>query len=286
MSTLRKPYPTDVTDDEWAFVAPYLTLLAEDASQRRHDLREVFNAVRWIVRAGAPWRLLPTDFPPWEAVYQQAQRWIAAGSFEAIVHDLRLLLRAIKGRQPRLSATIWDGRTLQSSPESGGRAGYDGYKRRKGSKVHQAVDTLGYLLAVHVTPASEQIAQVDQLAQAVQAVTGEQVELAYVDQGYSGDAPEHAAATHGIRPRHAPGRGQTLRGQARLRLVAPPLGGRAQLRLDGTLSPPRPRLRAVAENAGRVALSRLRWPHAASAVPLLLKFITRSKKRSARSSRL
>ncbi len=179
---------------------PYLTLLAEDAGQRRHDLREVFNAVRWIVRAGAPWRLLPTNFPPWEAVYQQTQRWIAAGSFEAIVHDLRLLLRVIQGRQPRPSATIWDGRTLQSSPESGGRAGYDGYKRRKGSKVHQAVDTLGYLLAVHVTPASEQErAQVDQLAQAVQEVTGEQVELAYVDQGYTGDEPEHAAATHGIR---------------------------------------------------------------------------------------
>ncbi len=65
---MRKPYPTDVTDAEWAFVAPSLTLLAEDASQRRHDLREVFNAVRWIVRAGAPWRLLPANFPPWEAV--------------------------------------------------------------------------------------------------------------------------------------------------------------------------------------------------------------------------
>ncbi len=79
---------------------------------------------------------------------------MAAGSFEAIVHDVRLLLRAIQGRHPRPSTTIGDGRTLQSSPESGGRAGYDGYKPREGSKVHQAVDTLGYLLAVHVTPAS------------------------------------------------------------------------------------------------------------------------------------
>ena len=60
----RKPYPTDVSDEEWAFVAPYLTLLPEAAGQRRHNLREVFNAVRWIVRAGAPWRLLPTNSPP------------------------------------------------------------------------------------------------------------------------------------------------------------------------------------------------------------------------------
>ena len=72
MSTVsRKPYPSDVSDDEWALVAPYLTLLPEDAGQRRYPLREVFNGLRWIVRAGAPWRLLPNDLPPWEMVYQQ-----------------------------------------------------------------------------------------------------------------------------------------------------------------------------------------------------------------------
>jgi transposase len=71
----RKPYPTDVTDEEWAFVAPYLALLPEAAGRRRYELREVFNALRWMVRAGAPWRLLPTNFPPWPAVYQQTQRW-------------------------------------------------------------------------------------------------------------------------------------------------------------------------------------------------------------------
>ena len=69
----RKPYPTDVSEEEWAFVAPYLALVREDAPQRTHDLRKVFDALRWIVRAGAPWRMLPNDFPPWEAVYQQTQ---------------------------------------------------------------------------------------------------------------------------------------------------------------------------------------------------------------------
>ncbi len=196
----RKPYPSDVSDDEWAFVAPYLTLMSEEAPQREHPLREVFNGLRWIVRAGAPWRMLPNDLPPWEAVYQQTQRWLKAGVFEAMVHDLRTLLRLAAGRKEQPSAAIFDSRTLQSSPESGARAGYDGAKRRKGSKTHLAVDTLGHLLALLVTPANEQDReQVAELAQQVQAVTGQSVEVAFVDQGYTGDQPLEAAAAQGIR---------------------------------------------------------------------------------------
>ena len=196
----RKPYPTDVSDDEWAFLAPYLTLLDHDAPQRRHALREVFNALRWIVRAGAPWRLLPTNFPPWEAVYQQTRRWIAAGCFESVVHDLRALLRWTEGRADDPTAVILDARTVQSTPESGARAGYDGHKRRKGSKTHAAVDTLGHLLALHITPANEQERdQVAVLAAAVQEATGDAVEVAFVDQGYTGDAPAADAAARGIR---------------------------------------------------------------------------------------
>jgi transposase len=196
----RKPYPSDVSDDEWAFVAPYLTLMTEAAPQRTHDLREVFNAVRWIVRTGAQWRWLPHDLPSWPAVYQQARRWLDAGCFEAVVHDLRALLRLAEGRRPQPSAAIFDSQTLQSTPESGARAGYDGAKRRKGSKVHVAVDTLGQLLALHVTPAAEQDrAQVARLAAAVQDATGGTVELAYVDQGYTGEQAADDAAAHGIR---------------------------------------------------------------------------------------
>ncbi len=195
----RKHYPTDVSDEEWAFVAPYLTLMSPDAPQRTYDLREVFNALRWLVRAGAPWRLLPNDFPRWEAVYQQTQRWLAAGSCEAIVHDLRALLRVAQGREPQPSAVIFAGRTLQSTPESGHRAGYDGHKRKKGSQTHRAVATLGHLLALVVTPANAQErAQVADLAAAVQEVTGEHVELAFVDQGYTGEDVAAAAQAHGI----------------------------------------------------------------------------------------
>ena len=143
------------SDMEWAFVAPYLTLMKEDAPQREHSLREVFNGLRWVVRSGAQWRLVPHDLPPWHTVYQQTQRWLRAGAFEAIVHDLRMLLREIEGRSPSPRAAVIDSRTLRSSPESGGRAGYDGHTRKKGSKVHMAVDTLGQLLALVVTPADE-----------------------------------------------------------------------------------------------------------------------------------
>lgn len=196
----RKPYPSDVSDEEWAFVAPYLTLMTEDAPQREYPLREVFNALRYVVRSGIPWRMLPNDFPPWQAVYQQTQRWLKAGVFEAMVHDLREVLRLAAGRDAQPSAAIFDSRTLQSSPESGERAGYDGAKRRKGSKTHMAVDTLGHLLALYVTAADEQDrAQVAALCQAVQQVTGQSVDIAFVDQGYTGDEAEQAAAEQGIR---------------------------------------------------------------------------------------
>lgn len=188
-----------MTDEEWAFVAPYLTLMVPEAPQRKHDMREVFNGLRYMVRTGAPWRMMPNDLPPWHAVYEQTQRWIQAGVFEDMVHDLRELLRLASGRKAKPSAAILDSRTLRSSPESGDRAGYDGAKRKSGSKVHIAVDTLGHLLTLHVTPANEQDReQVEQLAREVQEVTGQSVELAWVDQGYTGQRPADAAAEHNI----------------------------------------------------------------------------------------
>jgi transposase len=196
----RKTYPSDVSDDEWAFVAPYLTLMTEDAPQRVYELREVFNGLRCIARSGAPWRMMPNDLPPWHVVYQQTQRWLSAGVFQNMVDDLRAILRMAQGRNAEPTAVIFDSRTLQSSPESGARAGYDGAKRRKGSKVHIAVDTLGHLLAIHVTPANKgDRAQVEELAKQVQEATGHNVQIAYVDAGYTGEKAAEAAEEQGIR---------------------------------------------------------------------------------------
>lgn len=200
MAKLRTGYPSDVSDEEWAFCAPYLTLMKEDAPQREHSLRSLFNGLRWFIRAGCPWRMMPNDLPPWPAVQQQTQRWLRAGCFEAMTADLRTMLRWADRRHGEPTAVILDSRTLQSTPESGARAGFDGHKKRKGSKVHAAVDTLGHLLALKVTAANAQDrAQVSALAQAVQEVTGQNVELAYVDQGYTGEQPAADAAAHGMK---------------------------------------------------------------------------------------
>ena len=200
MANERKGYASDVSDEEWAFCAPYLTLMKEDAPQREYSLRDLFNGLRWFVRAGCPWRMMPNDLPPWTAVQQQTQRWLRAGCFENMAEDLRVLLRLCAGRKDAPSATILDSRTLQSTPESGARAGFDGHKKRKGSKVHAAVDTLGHLLAVKVTAANEQDrAQVKDLTQAVQATTGENVQIAFVDQGYTGEEPAQQAAQQGMK---------------------------------------------------------------------------------------
>jgi transposase len=200
MKATRKSYPSDVSDEEWSFCVPYLTLMNEQAPQREYPLREIFNGLRWFVRAGCPWRMMPNDLPPWHVVYQQTQRWLKAGCFAAMANDLRAILRLIQERTADPSAVILDSRTLQSTPESGVRGGFDGHKKRKESKVHIAVDTLGHLLALKVTPANEQDrAQVAELAAAVQAAAEEKVQVAFVDQGYTGQEPAEAAGQAGIR---------------------------------------------------------------------------------------
>lgn len=199
VSASKKRYPSDVDDAEWEFVLPYLALISPDATQRKHDLREVFNAVRYVVRTGIAWRYLPDSFPPWAAVYQQWQRWVAAGVFQDMVDALRELLRVQVGKDKQPTAVIYDSQTLQGTIESGERADYDGYKRKNGSKVHLAVDTLGYLLALTVTPANEQDRQqVAELSRQVQEATGQNVHLAWVDQSYTGEATAEAASEQGI----------------------------------------------------------------------------------------
>ena len=125
--------------DEWSLVVGYLTLMKEDAPQRDYALRELSSALRSVIRYGIAWRAMPNDFPPWHAVHQRAHRWLAAGCFEALAQDLRAVLRLAAGRKAEPTAAIIDRRTLRSTPESGPRAGYDGAKRKRGSKVHNSI---------------------------------------------------------------------------------------------------------------------------------------------------
>ena len=255
---VRRSYLTDVSDEEWEFVLPYLLLSREDNRSRQHGLRALFNGVRYIVKTGNQWRLMPHDLPPWQAVYQQMRRWMAAGCFELLVQDVQSLLREFGGRKGQPTAVCLDSRTLQSTPESGARAGYDGAKRRKGSKVHIAVDTLGHLMALTVTPADQgDRAQVAALAQQVQQVTGDTVDLAYVDQGYTGETAAEAAQLHGIRlevVKHP----MAKRGFV---LLPRRSGHRTLLRLGRSLPPPRPRLQTTPGNSQRTPLHCLRHAH-------------------------
>ena len=149
-------YPTDVSDEEWALRAPlpHPPSAAAAPSATTTCARSSTHCAGWSVLALVGGFCPSISHRP--AVYQQWRRWQQAGCFEAIVADLRVLLRQAKGRRPEPSAAILDSRTLRSGPEGGARAGYDAHKKTRGSKVHMAVDTLGHLLAALVTPANQQ----------------------------------------------------------------------------------------------------------------------------------
>ncbi|EYB68617.1 transposase, IS4 [Deinococcus phoenicis] len=195
----RRAYPSDVDDETYHFLLPYLALVPEDAPQRKYPLREVLNALLWLGRTGAQWDYLPHDFPPKDIVRAQAKRWFEAHCFENAVHDLRLFTRVQQQRGGEPTAIIIDSRTLQSTPESGHRAGYDGAKKRKGTKVHLVVDTLGHLLTLMTSSANEQDrAQVKELCREAQEITGGMLEVAFVDQDYTGEATQAAARQSNI----------------------------------------------------------------------------------------
>ncbi len=169
-------------------------------------------------------------------------------------HD-RAIVRFLAERDPEPTATIFDGRTPQSTPESGKRAGYDGAKKKKRSKVHAAVDTLGNLLALKITAANEQErAKVAELADKVQEVTGSTVEIAYVDQGYTGKDAAQQAEQAGIKltvVKHK----EAKRGVC---AAAATLGRGANLWMSRTLSTIATPLRTTDPNARGLALARVR----------------------------
>ncbi len=148
-----KRYPSDLTDEEWSAVEPLLPKAAPTGRPREIDLREVLNAIRYLVRSGCEWRMLPVHFPPWQTVYWWFRRLIRRLMFKTI-HDVALMIdRAQAGRDPEPSAAVIDSQSIKA-PAAHGTRGYDGAKKIVGRKRHVAVDTDGRLLMVNITTAN------------------------------------------------------------------------------------------------------------------------------------
>ncbi len=149
----RKPYPSDLTDEQWAVLQPLLPRARPGGRPRKTDLREVLNALCYLNRTGCTWRALPHDFPPWKTVYNYFQDWIQAGVWPKLLARLRPLARAAAGREPTPRVAALDSQSVKTA-EGGEQVGIDGGKKVHGRKRHILVDSLGFLLAVVVSAAN------------------------------------------------------------------------------------------------------------------------------------
>ena len=147
-------YPSDLTDAEWEILRPLLPK-AKKRGRPPTDRRQVLNALRYLLRSGCSWRMLPKEFGPWSTIYDVYRRWVQSGVWEKLHDTLRSKVRQAAGKTPQPTAAILDSQTVKVG-DQGGPSGYDAGKKTKGRKRHILVDTLGLLLAVYVGPADEQ----------------------------------------------------------------------------------------------------------------------------------
>ena len=160
---MRKIYTSDLSDEEWTCLKCHLPASKLPDKMRAHALREIFDAIFYVLKSGCPWRLLPGDFPPWQTVFYHFRRFRLSGLWHLVFTILRAMERERRGKDPNPSAAIMDSQSIKTTEESAGwkgyeahRNGYDAHKHIKGRKRHLLVDTLGLPHSIYVTPADVQ----------------------------------------------------------------------------------------------------------------------------------
>jgi putative transposase len=184
---MRKPYPTDLSDEEWNYIEPHIPTPKEHGRPRIHSLREILNATFYVLRSGCQWRMLPHDFPRWPTVYYYFRKWRIDGTWESINRAIRERLRVRLKKNPQPSAGIVDSQSIKTSGVGGEERGYDGGKKIDGRKRHLLVDTEGFVLKakVHSAKISEQEGIKKLLRQADEKFP--RLKHLWLDAGYRGE---------------------------------------------------------------------------------------------------